>query len=331
MTISKATMKNWISQCLAALSLCCYGAAMPALAAFPEKPVKIVVPFPPGGGSDTLARVLSRRLQEVWGQPVVIENKGGAQGSIGTAYGLKQPADGYTVTLVVQGALALNPHMYGKDNGFDVLTDISPVVRATEQAYVMVSRNGLPVKDLKALVEMMKEKPGKFTIGTSASGPQLVGELFRMTTGTDFLHVPYKGGGPASLAIIAGEVDVMISNPTGVVQYIKAGKVHPIAVLGSERNALIPEVPSALEQGFRALSDIPEWYGFVVPAGTPKAIVDKLNADFVAVLKEPEIQKSIRAGGTTPSPSTPEEFRKQILDDYERWGKVVRASGVKPE
>ena len=327
-------MKNWIrpaALCAAALCVVAVITPAPAFAAFPEKPVKIIVPFPPGGGSDTLARILSKRLSEIWGQAVVIENKGGAQGSIGTAYGLKQPADGYTVTLVVQGALALNPHMYGKDNGFDAITDLVAVVRATESSYVMVSRTGLPLKDLKALVEMAKQKPGKLTLGTSASGPQLVGELFKMTTGTDLLHVPYKGGGPASLAIIAGEVDVMISNPTGVIQYIKAGKVHPIAVLGSERNALIPEVPSALEQGFRALSDIPEWYGFVVPAGTPKAIVDKLNADFVAVLKEPEIQKSIRAGGTTPSPSTPEEFRKQILDDYERWGKVVRASGVKPE
>ena len=306
-------------------------AATPALAAFPEKPVKIVVPFPPGGGSDTLARILSRRLSEVWGQPVVIENKGGAQGSIGTAYGLKQPADGYTVTLVVQGALALNPHMYGKDNGFDAITDLVAVVRATEQSYVMVSRNGLPLKDLTAVVDLAKEKPGKLTLGTSASGPQLVGELFKMTSGIDMLHVPYKGGGPASLAIIAGEVDLMISNPTGVVQQIKGGKVHPIAVLGAERNALIPEVPTALEQGFTALADIPEWYGFVVPAGTPKAIVDKLNADFVTVLKEPETQKSIRSNGTSPSPSTPAEFSKQIADDYERWGKIVKASGVKPE
>lgn len=327
-------MKSWIRlAALGAVALCLTAAmsSAPAFAAFPEKPVKIVVPFPPGGGSDTLARILSKRLSEMWGQGVVIENKGGAQGSIGTAYGLKQPADGYTVTLVVQGALALNPHMYGKDNGFDAITDLVAVVRATEQSYVMVSRTGLPLKDLKAVVEMAREKPGKLTLGTSASGPQLVGELFKMTTGTNMLHVPYKGGGPASLAIIAGEVDLMISNPTGVIQQIKAGKVHPIAVLGSERIALIPDVPSALEQGFPALSDIPEWYGFVVPAGTPKAIVDKLNADFVAVLKDPEVQKSIRSNGTTPSPSTPEEFGRQIAADYERWGKVVRASGVKPE
>ena len=327
-------MKNWIrpaALCAAALCVVAVITPAPAFAAFPEKPVKIIVPFPPGGGSDTLARILSKRLSEIWGQAVVIENKGGAQGSIGTAYGLKQPADGYTVTLVVQGALALNPHMYGKDNGFDAITDLVAVVRATESSYVMVSRTGLPLKDLKALVEMAKQKPGKLTLGTSASGPQLVGELFKMTTGTDLLHVPYKGGGPASLAIIAGEVDLMISNPTGVVQQIKGGKVHPIAVLGSERNALIPEVPSALEQGFPALADIPEWYGFVVPAGTPKALVEKLNADFVTVLKDPEVQKSIRSNGTTPSPSTPEEFAKQIVADYERWGKIVRASGVKPE
>ena len=318
-------IRNWL------LLACILGVSTLAAAAFPDKPVKLVVPFPPGGGSDTLARILAKKLQEIWGQPVVIENKGGAQGNIGTAYGVKQAPDGYTVTLVVQGALAISPHMYGKDVGFDVQKDMLAVVRATEQSYVMVSRLGLPVKNLQELVQLAKEQPGKLTIGTSASGPQLVGELFKSTTGTDLLHVPYKGGGPASLAILSGEVDVLISNPTGVIQYIKAGKVNPIAVLGTDRNELIPEVSTAKEQNFPQLADIPEWYGFVVPAGTPAAIINKLNADFIAALKDPDVQKTIRSGGTTPSPSTPEEFWSQILKDYERWGKLVRAAGIKPE
>lgn len=324
-------MQKWLAASVLG-AIAWLGAPLPlALAAFPDKTVKIVVPFPPGGGSDSLARILARKLQEIWGQPVVIENKGGAQGNIGTAYGVKQPPDGYTITLVVQGSLAISPHMYGKDVGFEVPKDFVAVVRGTEQSYVMVSRLGLPVKDLADLVRLAKERPGKLTIGTSASGPQLVGELFKSKTGSDMLHVPYKGGGPASLAILSGEVDVLISNPAGVVQQIKSKRVNPIAVLGNERNELIPDVSTAKEQNFPALADIPEWYGFVAPAGTPKAIVDKLNADFITALKDPEVQKSVRSNGATPSPSTPQEFAAQIMADYERWGVMVKAAGIKPE
>ena len=301
-----------------------------ALAAFPDKPVRLIVPFPPGGGSDTLARILTKKLAEIWGQPVVIENRGGAQGGLGTAVGLKAPPDGYTVTLVVHGALAINPHIYS-DPGYDVLKDVAAVSRGTEQAYVLVANPNLPVKTLKELADLAKSKPGVLTFATSGAGPQLVGELFKLTTGTNLLHVPYKGAGPASVALLAGDVDLMISNPTSVVQHVKSGKFRAIAVLGSQRSEALPDVPSALEQGYPALSDIPEWYGFAVPAGTPEAIINTLNAGFVAALKDPEVQKSIRALGTTPSPSTPQEFAAQIRNDYERWGKVVKEAGVKVE
>jgi tripartite-type tricarboxylate transporter receptor subunit TctC len=319
-----------LQKLIAVLLACACLAALPQhAAAFPERPIRMIVPFPPGGGSDTLARILARKLQEIWGQSVVVENKGGAQGSIGTAYGLKFPPDGYAITLAVHGALAINPHLQGKDVGFDVRKDMIGLVRATEQSFVMVARLDLPVKTLKELVDLAKQRPGKLTLGTSASGPQLVGELFKQTTGTDLLNVPYNGGGPATQAILGGHVDLLISNPGGIMQHIQSGKVRGVAVLGAERNPLIPDVPSALEQNFVALSDIPEWYGFMVPAGTPATIVRKLNADFVAALNDPQVQKSIRAAGTTPSPSTPEEFSKQILFDYERWGNVVKAAGGK--
>jgi tripartite-type tricarboxylate transporter receptor subunit TctC len=321
-------MENWWRIVLACIAL----AMSPVQAAgFPDKPVKMIVPFPPGGGSDTLARIVNKKLQEIWGQPVVVENRGGAQGSVGTAYGIKQPADGYTITLIVHGAMAINPHMYDKGVGYDVLKDFQAVARGTEQSYVMVARPGLPVKSLKDVEELAKKEPGKLTFGTSGAGPQLVGELFKLTTNSNLLHIPYKGAGPASMAILGGEVDLLISNPTSVVQHVKAGKLRGIAILGRDRNDLMPDVPSALEQNYPALSDIPEWYGFAVPAGTPEPIVRKLNADFVAALNDPEVQKSIRALGTMPSPSTPEEFTKQIRNDYERWGQVVKAAGVKAE
>lgn len=317
---------------LSTLVLACAGLfAVPGWSAtFPDKPVRLIVPFPPGGGSDTLARILAKKMQEIWGQPLVIDNRGGAQGSVGTALGAKAPPDGYTIVLIVQGAMAINPHTY--DNvGYDVLKDFAPIVRGTEQSYVLVANPNVPVKTLKDVEALARAKPGKLTFATSGAGPQLVGELFKLTTQTNLLHVPYKGAGPASVAVLAGETDFLISNPTAVVQQIKAGKLRGIAVLGKDRIESIPDVPNAIESGYPALSDIPEWYGFAAPAGTPEPIIAKLNADFVQALNDPEVQKSIRALGTTPSPSTPEEFAKQIKYDYERWGKVVKAAGVKAE
>lgn len=317
---------------LGAVLVACIAFAAPSAGAatFPEKPVRLIVPFPPGGGSDTLARILSKKLQDMWGQPLVVDNRGGAQGSVGTAMGAKATPDGYTIVLIVHGAMAINPHTY--DNvGYDVLKDFAPIARATEQSYVLVANPSVPVKTLKDVEDLARQKPGKLTFATSGAGPQLVGELFKLTTKTNLLHVPYKGAGPASLAVLAGETDLLISNPTSVVQNVKAGKLRGIVVLGKDRNESIPEVPNAVESGYPDLSDIPEWYGFAAPAGTPEPIIRKLNADFVAALNDPEVQKSIRALGTTPSPSTPEEFAKQIRFDYERWGKVVKAAGVKAE
>lgn len=296
---------------------------------FPDKPVKLIVPFPPGGGSDALARILSVKLGEIWGHPLVIENRGGAQGGLGTGVGAKAPADGYTVTLIVQGAMAVNPHMY--ENVGYAIKDFKAVSRGTEQSYMLVANPKAGIKSLKDLEEMAKARPGKLTFATSGAGPQLVGELFKLTTKTDLLHVPYKGAGPAAIAVLGGETDLMISNPTAAVQHIKSGRLVGVAVFGKERIESIPDVPHALEAGYPDLSDIPEWYGFAVPAATPDRIVSKLNADFVTALRSPEVQKSIRALGTNPSPSTPEEFMRQIRTDYERWGKVIKAAGVKAE
>ncbi len=299
-------------------------------AMFPDRPIRIIVPAPPGGGGDTLVRLLSKRLAELLGQPIVVENRAGAQLSLGTAAGARSAPDGYTVTLVVQSALAINPHMY-KDTGYDVLKDFAPVSRATEQSYVLVSTPAVPAKTLKELTTLAKSEPGKLTFATSGAGPQLVGELYKQVTGTDLLHVPYKGAGPAVTALLAGDVDLMISNPTAVVPHIKAGKLRAIAMLGKERSEALPDVPSALEQGFLELSDIPEWYGFAVPTGTPEAIINTLNQAFVTTLNDPEVQRAIKASGSTASPSTPPEFARQIRFDYERWGKVVKATGMKPE
>jgi tripartite-type tricarboxylate transporter receptor subunit TctC len=309
--------------CIAAIVLPVYAAAT-----FPDKPLRLIVPFPPGGGTDTLARILNPKLSEIWGQPVVIDNRGGAQGNVGTAIGARARPDGYTITLVIHGTLAINPHMYG-DPGYNPTKDFAAVSGGTENWYVLVSHPSVPAKTLKEVADLAKSKPGGLSFGTSASGPQLAGELFKLTTGTNLVHIPYKGAGPAVIALLANDVGLMISSPAAVVPHVKSGKVRGIAVFSKERIEAIPDVPSALEQGYPQMSDVPEWYGFAVPTGTPQAIIAILNAGFVTALKDPAIQKSVRVMGMTPSPSTPQEFAKQIRYDYERWGKVVKEAGVK--
>lgn len=299
-----------------------------AASAFPDRPVRVIVPYPPGGGSDTVSRILGKHLSEVWGQSVVVDNRGGAQGSLGTALGAKARPDGYTLTLVITHALTINPHTYS-NVGYDPLKDFAPVLRATEQSQVLVANPSVPVKTLKELIDLARSKPGALTFGTAAAGPQLVGELFKITTGTNLVHVPYNGSAPAVIALMSGDVGLVISGPTSVAPHVRSGKMRAIAVFSRERNETIPDVPSAYEQGFPELSDLPEWFGFVAPAGTPEAIIGTLNAAFAGALKDAAVQKSIRVLGMIPSPSTPQEFAQQIRFDFERWGKVVRAVGMK--
>lgn len=298
--------------------------------AYPDKPVKLLTAFPPGGGSDLLSRIVAKKLQEIWGQPVIVENRGGAQGSVGTAYALKSKPDGYTILVAAMGAIAINPHM-SENVGYDVLKDIEAVSRGTVQPMILVANPNVPVKTLKDVETLAKSKPGVLTYATTGTQPQVMGEYFKLTSGIDLLHVRYNGAGPGVVAVLAGTTDLMISSPGAVVQHIKAGKLRAIAVLDKQRLDSIPDVPSALEAGYPQLSDLAEWYGFAVPVGTPEAIVTKINADFVTALNDPEVQKAIKGLGMNPSPSSREEYAKQIKVDFEKWGKLVKATGVKVE
>lgn len=310
---------------LIALSLC-----LPALAAFPDHPVRIIVPFPPGGGTDTLTRILASELTQIWGQQILVDNRSGAQGNIGTAAGAKSAPDGYTLVLTHQGVMTVNPFIYS-NTGFDPLKDLLPISRGSQQPFILVVNPGLPAKSLKELTELAKKNPGKYTFASSASGPQMAGEMYKMTAGIDLLHVPYKGAGPAVVDLLAGQVNMMFSNPTSAAQHIKAGKLRALAVFALKRNDAIPDVPTSTEAGYPQLSEMIEWYGYSAPVGTPPALMTQLNADFVRALNAPEVQKQIRAQGLEPSPSTPAEFAQQIRTDYEKWGKVAKASGVKIE
>lgn len=279
---------------------------------------------------DVVARLLAKKLSELWGQPVVIDNRAGAQGNLGTSIGAKSPADGYTITLVTMDMLTINPHMYA-DAGFDPIKDLVAVSRVVDQQLVLVANPKVPASNLKELVEYAKAKPGQVTWASPNSAvAQLFMEIMERNTGTKLLHVPYKGSAPAVQSVVAGETDLTNPGPSTVAPFIKSGKMKGIMVFGKERNEAVPDVPSALEQGYPDLSeDMLQWWGVLVPAATPAPVVETLNAGFVAALKDPEVQATIRGMGIKPSSSTQAEFAKQIRSDYDRWGKLVKQVGLK--
>jgi tripartite-type tricarboxylate transporter receptor subunit TctC len=311
------------------LAIAC--AASPGFAqGFPDKSVRLIVPFPPGGGTDGFGRILGAKLTEIWGQQVIIDNRGGAQGNIGTALGARAAPDGYTLTLAHQGALTINPHLYSKP-GYDTLRDFAGVSRGTDMAFILVVHPSLPVKTMKDLALLAKQNPGKLTFASTSSGPQMAGELFRLTTGTDMLHIPYKGGGPATIDLLAGHVAIMFANPTATVPHVKSGKLRALGVMGPKRNEALPDVPTAIEAGYPDLGNVIEWYGVVVPAATPREIIARLNASVVQAINSPDVFRRITSLGQTPVTSTPEEFDGWIRSEFERWGKVVKASGAKAD
>jgi tripartite-type tricarboxylate transporter receptor subunit TctC len=312
---------------LLALALPAFGMAQDR---FPEKPVRFIVPFPPGGGTDALARILGAKLGEMWGQQVIVENRAGAQGNIGTAAGAKAAPDGYTMTFAHQGALVINPHLY-RDTGYDPLKDFAPVARTTEMAFIAVAHPSVPVSDLRELAQYAKQNPGKLTFASTSAGPHIVGELFKLATGTNLVHVPYKGAGPAINDLLGGQVTLMFSNPTSTVPHVKSGKLRALGVMDSKRNPALPDVPTALEAGLPDLSSVIEWYGVVVPAATPRETVQRMSAAVLRAMAAPEVIERVQQLGQTPSPAGAEEFARYMRADFERWSRVVKASGAKAE
>ena len=297
---------------------------------FPSRPVRWIVPTPPGGGTDAVGRIVGSKLSELWKQQVVIDNRGGAQGGLGTALGAKAAPDGYTITFAYTGPIAVNPHLYSSP-GYDALRDFAAISRLTQQPMVMTAHPSMPFHTLKELAAYAKQNPGKLSFASSASGQQLAGELFRLTTGTDIVHIPYKGAGPAVLDLLGGNVNLMVSNPTSVVPHIKSGKLRALGVLGAKRVEALPDVPAAAESGYPELASVNEWYGVIAPAATPHAVVAALNAGILRALNSADVQQRLQALGMSAAPSTPAEFDRQMRDDYALWGKVVKLSGAKAD
>lgn len=313
---------------LLALSIACAAAPVFGAQEFPARPIRFVIPAPPGGGTDAVGRIVGTKLTELWGQQLVIDNRGGAQGGIATALVAKAAPDGYTILFAYTGPLAVNPHLY-RDPGYNALRDFAAVARLTQQAMLLTAHPSVPAASMKELAAYAKQNPGKLSFASSASGQQVAGELFKLATGTDILHVPYKGAGPAVLDLLGGNVNLMISNPTSVMPHIKAGRLRALGVLGSKRIEALPDVPAAAEAGYPELGNVLEWYGVLAPAATPRQIVTALNAGFNRALASPDVLQRLNLLGLSAAPSTPEEFDRQIREDFARWGKVVKASGAK--
>jgi tripartite-type tricarboxylate transporter receptor subunit TctC len=293
---------------------------------FPEKPVRLIVPFPPGGGTDALGRILAAKLAELWGQQVVVENRAGAQGNIGTAAGAKAAADGYTLTFAHQGALVINPHIY-KDTGYDTLKDFAPVALATEMAFVAVAHPSVPAADLRELAQYAKKNPGKLSFASTSAGPHIVGELFKQATGTDLLHVPYKGAGPAISDLLGGQVEASFQNINSVVQHIKAGKLRALAVTGDKRSTLLPDVPTLAEAGVKG-ADVYSWQAVAAPRGLPADVKGKLHAALVAALNDPAVKPKLVEVGFEVVANTPEQFAAFQNAEFARWKKVIETGKI---
>ena len=315
------------------LSLCVGLSLGSAIAAdiFPERPVRIVVPYPPGGFNDTLARVVGDRLTKAWNQPVLVENRPGGNTLIGNNVVAKSPPDGYTI-LITPLPFAALPGLYGAKLPYDALKDFQPLILAANTQNVLAVRNDLPVNNVKELLDLAKKNPGKLNYGSTGSGSSnhLSMELLMRMTGARMTHVPYKGSAPAVLAIIAGDIDVLFDNLPNLLQQIKAGKMKAIAVTGTDRASLLPSLPTVAESGVPGF-EVTVWYGMQLPAGTPKPLLERINHDIARVLKEADVVKLFREQGVEVIASTPDAFARLVQREVTKWTEVIIGANIKVE
>ena len=296
--------------------------------AWPTRPIKLIVPLSAGGPTDLLARILSQPLSERLGQPIIIDNRPGAGGNIGTDLAAKSDPDGYTLLLGTSGPLAINSSLYGNLR-FDPIKGFSPVILAATAPFVVVVNPAMVAKTLPELLAYAKQNPGKLNYGAvPGSAAHLATELFKSTTGIDIVQVPYKGAAPATNDLIAGQIDMSFASTPGVLPLIKAGKLRALAVTSSDRLKVLPEVPTLAESGLEGYS-ASVWYGVVAPVHTPAAIVARLNAELSAILKDPKVLGLMAQNDFDPAGSTPAQFAAFIKAETEKWAKVVRSSGAK--
>jgi tripartite-type tricarboxylate transporter receptor subunit TctC len=299
---------------------------------YPSKPVRIVVPFAPGGVADSSARVVAEPLSIRLGQPVVVENRPGASGNIGTQQVVQAAADGYTLLLGFDGTMVINPHVFPKIP-FDTLADFAPVTKLGDATLILVAHPSAGVKNLKELIEKAKSKP--FPYGTSGTGgtPHLAAELLKQRTGAQLEHVPYKGGGPAVTDVVGGQIPLVFTAIASAQQHVRNGRLIGLGVPGAKRSDALPEVPTFQESGGPELRgfDVSSWTGIFAPAKTPPAVIARLQKELAVVLQSPFVKERYATLGIEPVGNAPEAFGKQVREDLERWQQVVKAANVKVE
>jgi len=326
MTPSRINRRAVLQGAAALACGCLMGAA--SAQGFPTKPITIIVPFSAGGTTDILARIVSQGLTTELGQSVVVDNKPGAGGNIGASLAAKAPADGYTLFMGTVGTHAINQSLY-KKMPFDPVKDFAPLSRVATVPNLLVAHPSQPFKTVKEMIAYAKAHPGKVTYGSPGAGssPHVSGELFRSMTGTDLLHVPYKGSAPAMTDLLGGQISVMFDNMPSAIQHVRSGKLRPIAVTTAKRSPELPDVPTIAEAGVPGY-EATSWFGMFAPAATPKPVLDKLHAALVKVLGQPEVKKKIAEQGGDVVAETPEQFAAFIKAETAKWGKVVRESGA---
>ena len=311
-----------------ALAVCAIVSIPASAQEWPNKPIRLLLGFPPGGGADLLARILADKLSAGLGQPVVVENRPGQGGAMATEMGARSAPDGYTLLMANIGTLTVNPALY-PNHRVDPMRDVAPISRLVTYSLVIFVAGDLPAKALPELVALAKTRPGSLNYGSAGNGgiTHIAGELFKRTAGVDIVHVPYKGSGPAMIDVAGGVLQMQIDILGVAEPFLKSGKVRALASTSEQRSPLAPSLPTAQELGVPFVLN--GWQAIVAPAGTPRPIIDRLNSEVRKALGDPEVVRKLNAQGNVPAPSTPEELTALIAADGQRMGRVIRDAGIK--
>ena len=312
-----------------ALGVFACGTACAQSGTYPTKPIRFIVANSPGGGLDTVARLVSPVVTAALGQQLIIDNRAGAAGSVAAELLAKSAADGYTIMVGAVGNLAVNPHIY-KGLGYHPIRDLAPVTFAVSGSNVLVAHPSVPASSVKDLIALLRAKPGAISYGSSGSGNagHLAGELFQSMSKTKMVHVPYKGGGPAMAALLGGEVQIVFSSPSTAIPQVKAGKIKGLAVTTLKRSAMLPDLPTVAEAGLPGF-ETDNWYGIVTVAKTPRPVIDRLNRELGRALETPQIKQALLRSGLEVAPGTPDAFGAYMKAEYEKWGKLIKEVGVR--
>lgn len=307
--------------------LLCAGAF--AQQAYPSKTIRFIVPYAPGGGTDIVARVLAQRLTEGLGQQVIVDNRGGSSGIVGTEVAARSPADGYTLLMGTTGPFAVNPGLYPK-LPYDPVRDFAPVSLISSAPHLLAVHPSLPVKSVKELIAYAKANPGRLTFSSGGGSSRLSGEMLNVLARIEMVHVAYRGVAPAALAVVTGEVSLAFSDIMVLLPHVKTGKLRGLAVTGASRSPVVPSLPTVAEGGLPGYESA-VWYGVLVPAKTPNEIVARLHAEIVKAVQHPDLRDRLLAEGSAIVGNTPEQFAAYITRDRERWGRIIKAANIKGE